>query len=102
MSLKDKIELYFSNHYQEIKVSKLIKLFNIRNDDIYLLEDILFNLECNGKIFYNEETDAYMHVAEDYYLEHGIVDKSAKEHYFIHKKHGVAQIKVSCSRTRML
>lgn len=88
MSLKDKIELYFSNHYQEIKVSKLIKLFNISNDDIYLLEDILFNLECNGKIIYNEETDAYMHVAEDYYLEHGIVDKSTKEHYFIHKKHG--------------
>lgn len=85
--MKLKLESFFVLYNKKIKIKEIIKIFNLKNDEIELLEKILFELEKEGKI-YLDEYGYYMHVPKEFYLKCGILKKSNSNKYYITTQDG--------------
>lgn len=87
MNLKVKLDNFFTLYNKKITIREVIKTFNLKNNEIDLLEQILYELEKEGKIYF-DEYGYYMHVPKDFYLKCGILKKSNSKKYYITTQNG--------------
>lgn len=87
MNLKFKLDNFFTLYNKKITIREIIKTFNLKNNEIELLEQILYELEKEGKI-YLDEYGYYMHVPKDFYLKKGILKKSNSNKFYINTEGG--------------
>jgi len=61
--MKKMLEDFFANNIKFYTIKELIKIFNIKEKDYDLLLDSLYELECDGKIMF--ENNSYIHVPQE-------------------------------------
>ena len=81
-SLKVSLNNFFSTYGSKINIKKIISIFKILPNDYDLIKNTILELEKEGKIIGDSEGN-YMHISEDYYLKEGIIQKSAKNKFYI-------------------
>lgn len=82
MNLKEVLDKFFKVYNKQIEMKEIIKKFEIKEDMISTLEQVLYELEKEGKI-YCDENNFYMHVPEEFYLYHGIIKLSNANQEYI-------------------
>lgn len=85
--MKEKVEEYFLNHKKLVSIKDLKNYLGLKIDDLGELIDILYELECEGKIIGNDDL-LYMHVPEEYIYKFGTVQKSSKSKKYIKLSRG--------------
>ena len=87
MNLKNKLEIFFNRYKKQISIENLIKELNIKKEEIDILLDNLYELEKNGKIFF-DKNNTYIHVPKEFCYELGILKKSKQGNFFVKEKDG--------------
>ena len=85
--MKEKVEEYFLNHKKLVSIKDLKNYLGLKIADLGELIDILYELECEGKIIGNDDL-LYMHVPEEYIYKFGTVQKSSKSKKYIKLSRG--------------
>ena len=87
INVKDNLDKFFKRYRQQIKVSDLIKKFDLNSDMIDVVLECLFQLEKEGKIICLDNM-TYMHVPVDFYYSFGSLQKSNSSQYYVKLKDG--------------
>ncbi len=84
MEIKKEIEEYFNQYTKIHSFQDLVRIFKLEEEE---LSNILYELECSGKImgFPNGE---YLHVPTEFYLHFGRVSLSTKGNYYLSLNQG--------------
>ena len=82
MTLKDKLEEFFLHYHKQISIDKLFTTFKVDKEHINSFVDALYELEKEGKIFY-DKNKTYMHVPDDFCYYHGTLMKSKSNQFYI-------------------
>lgn len=88
MELKMRLEEFFKKYKKSITIDKLIKKFDVEEENIKSLINSIYELEKDGKIIGTED-GYYTHVPKDYYLFHGEIKISSKNNYYIKLDKGI-------------
>lgn len=87
MNLKKTLEHFFENYNHEINIEKLLSKMNLRETEYEQLENAIYELELEGKI-YGDNYGNYLHVPKEFYLSHGKIQLSSKKNYYINMEKG--------------
>ncbi len=85
MNIKEMLERFFEHYKKQISIDEIIKFFKVKNEGIEKLLDSLFELEKEGKIFF-DKNGTYMHKPLDFLYQYGILRKSHANQYYIKTK----------------
>lgn len=89
--MRERLEKLFRLKKSNIKVSELVREFNLDYKQSCILIDELYELEKEGKI-YCTSVGTYTHMPEESCIYHGIVRKSNKGKYYIISNIGIINI----------
>ncbi len=78
---------FFANTNKPVSIKDIILKFKLNDSDYENLQEELFQLEKNGEII-KDKMGNFMHVPDDFYLKHGVIRISKKEHYYIELGYG--------------
>lgn len=78
---------FFNKYDKKININKLVKKLEISSKDLEELLSNLYSLEKKGYLF-RDENDFYMRVPKDFYLKHGILERSNKNNCYIKTNFG--------------
>ena len=87
MELKKTLENFFRNYRQAINISQLATKLGLNDNDYEELEEAIYNLELEGKI-YGDDKGNYLSVSKEFYLYHGVIKLSTKKNYYISLEKG--------------
>ena len=87
MELKESLDKFFQVYKKPISISEIIKKIKINDKQIPILEQNLYELEVDGKI-YCDKNKMYMHVPKEFYLYHGVLKNSNKNQMYINLENG--------------
>lgn len=91
VKMKNTLEKFFQHYKQQITIEELIKKLKIKKTDLDELLDNLYQLEKEGKIFF-DKNKTYMHVPDEFCYIHGTLKKSNNNKYYIKQKDGTITV----------
>ncbi len=82
MILREELEEFFKRCKKQVSIDRLISLFHIDKEHVEQLTNVLFELEKEGKLFF-DDNKKYMHVPDDFCYFHGVVKLSKSNQFYI-------------------
>ena len=83
MNIDHKLLTFFKKYKKQLSVKELIKMLELKKDEIDFLLNRLYELEKEGKIIYDIENEKFMTVPEDFIYSIGTVTKGNSNNYYI-------------------
>lgn len=80
--VKEKLKEYFKKNKQSVSINELAKTLKLTAEEKNVLVKNLYELEKEGNLIYTAD-NKYLPVAEDFYLQHGIVKQSNKGRIYV-------------------
>ena len=78
----EKLSEFFKKHNKTVNINTIIRELKIDYKDVDTLLNLLYELEKKGEI-YKDSDDTYMHVPNEFYLKHGVLEHSNKNNFYI-------------------
>ena len=91
--MKERLLHYFQKHNKFVSIKDILKELNILNSEYSELFDALFELQCSGNIF-TEDNEYFMRTPENFIYEIGKINVSGKGNKYVELENGdIALIK---------
>lgn len=83
----EQLSKLFKRCKKQLSITDILKELNLPYKDVDMLLNLLYELEKKGEI-YKDKDDLYMHVPCEFYLKHGIVERSNKNNCYVKTEKG--------------
>jgi len=84
----EQLSKFFNKYHKKISVKNLLKELGLEYKDMDMLLNLLYELEKKGEV-YRDKDNLYMHVPCEFYLKHGVLERSNKNNCYIKTKNGL-------------